>query len=88
MFPPLLHPTEKTYLRIKVTTKQPKTEYLSTLDDGTIKIRLKAVPEKWRANEELIRFLAETFNIHKDAIEIIAGATDTVKLVRIGGSTI
>jgi hypothetical protein len=46
MFPPLLLPNEKTYLRIKVTTKQPKTEYMDTLDDGTIKIHLKAVPEK------------------------------------------
>lgn len=72
MFPPALHPIEKTYLRIKVTTKQPRTEYLSTLDDGTIKIRLKAVPEKGRANEELIRFLSETLGVRKDMIEIIA----------------
>lgn len=84
MFPPPLHPNEKTYLRIKVTTKQPKTEYINTLDDGTIKIRLKAVPEKGRANEELIRFLAEALAVRKDTIEIIAGASDTVKLVRIG----
>ncbi|MDD5198120.1 MAG: DUF167 domain-containing protein [Candidatus Gracilibacteria bacterium] len=84
MFPPLLNSNEKTYLRIKVTTKQPKTEYLSTLDDGTIKIRIKAVPEKGKANEELIRFLAEVLGIRKSTIEIIAGATDTVKLVRIG----
>ena len=84
MFPPLLNSNEKTYLRIKVTTKQPKTEYLSTLDDGTIKIRLKAVPEKGKANEELIRFLAEVLWIRKSTIEIIAWATDTVKLVRIG----
>ncbi len=84
MLPITLHPTEKTYLRIKVTTKQPKTEYLSILADGTIKIRLKAVPEKGRANEELIRFLAEELGIRKDTIEVISGATDTVKLVRIG----
>ncbi|MDD5377221.1 MAG: DUF167 domain-containing protein [Candidatus Gracilibacteria bacterium] len=84
MFPPTLNPDEKTYLRIKVTTKQPKTEYLSTLDDGTIKIRLKAVPEKGRANEELVRFLSEALGVRKDTIEIIAGASDTVKLVRIG----
>ncbi|MDD2892102.1 MAG: DUF167 domain-containing protein [Candidatus Gracilibacteria bacterium] len=83
--PPItLNPTGKTYLRIKVTTKQPKTEYLSTLDDGTIKIRLKAVPEKGRANEELIRFLAEELRVRKDTIEVVSGATDTVKLVRIG----
>ncbi|MDD2745111.1 MAG: DUF167 domain-containing protein [Candidatus Gracilibacteria bacterium] len=84
MFPPLLS-SEKTYLRIKVTTKQPKTEYIETLDDGTIKIRLKAVPEKDRANQELKKFLGEIFGISKSKIEIISGATDTVKLVRIEG---
>lgn len=59
MFPPPLNPDGKTHLRIKVTTKQPKTEYVGALDDGTIKIRLKAVPEKGKANEELIRFLSK-----------------------------
>lgn len=63
MFPPHLKLGEKTYLRIKVTTKQPRTEYLSTLADGTIKIRLRAVPEKGKANQELIRFLAEELEI-------------------------
>ncbi len=72
MFPPILNPSEKTHLRIKVTTKQPKTEYISTLDDGTIKIRLKAVPEKGKANEELIRFLSKELKIQKDIIEIIS----------------
>lgn len=84
MLPITLHPKEKTYLRIKVTTKQPKTEYLSTLADGTIKIRLKAVPEKGRANEELIRFLSEELGVRKDTIEVVSGATDTVKLIKIG----
>ncbi len=84
MFPPILNPNEKTYLKIKVTTKQPKTEYINTLDDGTIKIRIKAVPEKGKANEELIRFLSKELKIEKDMIEITSGTTDTIKLVRIG----
>ncbi len=46
MIPVILHSREKTYLRIKVTTSQPKTEYIETLDDGTLKIRLHAAPEK------------------------------------------
>lgn len=83
MLPIKLNSEAKTYVRVKVTTKQPKTEYMNTLDDGTIKIRLRAVPERGRANAELIRFLAEELDISKDRIEIIAGASDTTKLVRI-----
>jgi hypothetical protein len=33
-------------LKIKVVTKQSKTEFFAIMDDGTLKIRLKAVPEK------------------------------------------
>lgn len=84
MLPIILNPVGKTHLRVKVTTKQPRTEYMSTLGDGTLKIRLKAVPEKGRANEELVRFLAEELGVEKNTIEVISGATDTVKLIRIG----
>jgi hypothetical protein len=37
---------KKIVVKIKVTTKQPKTEFFAVMDDGTLKIRLKAVPEK------------------------------------------
>lgn len=84
MFPPKVTPGEKIYLRIKVTPKQPRTEYLSTLDDGTIKIRLSAVPERGKANAELIRFLSEELGIPKNKIEIVMGTADPVKLVRVG----
>jgi uncharacterized protein YggU (UPF0235/DUF167 family) len=49
---------QKNYIRIKVTTRQPKTEFYSLMDDGTLKFRLKAVPENGKANEELIRFMS------------------------------
>jgi uncharacterized protein YggU (UPF0235/DUF167 family) len=52
------------------------------MDDGTLKIRLKAVPEKWLANKELIRFLSDELKIHKSKFDIISGATDNVKLIR------
>lgn len=74
---------EKTYLRIKVVTRQNKTEFFGMLDDGTLKIRLKAVPEKGKANKELVGFLSEELSIDSSRIEIIAGASDTTKLVRI-----
>lgn len=74
---------QKNYIKIKVTPRQSKTELYWVMDDWTIKIRLKAVPEKWKANEELTRFLSASLNISKDRIEIIAWAGDSVKLVRI-----
>lgn len=73
----------KAYLRIKVTPRQSKTEFFQVMEDGTLKIRLKAIPEKWKANLELIRYLSEELNIPKAKIEIISGAGDEVKMVRI-----
>lgn len=51
--------------------------------DGTIKIRLKAVPEKGKANAELCRFLAEHYGIPHQNVELLSGATDTRKMVKV-----
>ena len=75
------HPWE--YFRIKVIPKQPRTEYAETIDDGTIKIRLKAVPEKGKANEALIDYLAQELAIPKSNISILSGMKDRIKLVKI-----
>lgn len=71
------------YLRIKVLPKSPKTELVDTLADGTLKIRVAAPPEKGKANKELIRFLSEHYNVPKDAISILSGKTDALKLIKI-----
>lgn len=59
------------------------TEFVERMDDDTLKIRLKAVPEKGKANEELIRFLAKTLGIQKSDVVIVSGGTDTRKLLKI-----
>ena len=74
---------DKWYLRIKVTPRCPKTEAYAVLDDGTVKVRIKAIPEKWKANTELIDFLAKDLQIDKNSIELISWATDRTKLIRI-----
>lgn len=55
-----------------------------TDDSGeqTIKIRIKAVPEKGKANIELIKFLSSELNIPKDKINIISGKSTQLKLIR------
>lgn len=70
-------------MRVKVIPKSSKTELVETMADGTLKIRVKAPPEKGKANKELIKFLAEHFGTRKESITIISGKTDHIKLIKI-----
>ena len=70
-------------LSIKVTPKSKKTEYYGKLSNGIFKIRLKATPEKGKANEELIDFLAESFKINPREIQLVSGHSSPRKKVQI-----
>lgn len=74
---------QKNYIKIKVTPNQSKTELFNVLEDNTLKIRIKAIPEKWKANNELILFLSKELQISKDLIEIMSWAGDSTKIIRI-----
>ena len=52
---------------------------------GAIAMKISAVPEKGKANEELIAFLAKTLKIPKRRISIIRGFSSRDKTVRIDG---
>jgi hypothetical protein len=71
------------YLRIKAIPGAPKTEVKGEMADGTLKIAVAAAPEKGKANQELIRFIAEEFGVPKAAVKIISGAAARIKLVKI-----
>lgn len=75
------------YLRIKVIPKSPKNEITEIMEDSdgdqTIKIRIKAVPEKGKANAELIKFLSKELGIPRENISIISGKSDQLKLIKI-----
>lgn len=70
-------------LSIRVIPKAPRTEWAGVLADGSLKVKLHAVPEKGKANEELVRFLAAELDVPRERVEIVAGATNTRKQVRI-----
>lgn len=74
---------QKNYLKIKVTPNQSRSELFNVLEDWTLKIRIKAIPEKWKANIELISFLSKELSISKDIIEIMSWAGDSTKIIRI-----
>ncbi len=71
-------------IKVKVIPKSPRTEIVGTMDDGTIKIRVAATPEKGKANAELIAFLAKHYGVARSQIVIITGETSHTKQIRIG----
>jgi uncharacterized protein len=74
---------KEVYLRIKVLPGAGKSAFLDTMADGTIKIAVAAAPEKGKANQELIKFLATEMGVRRYQIEIISGAGDRTKLVKV-----
>ena len=53
--------------------------------DEALKIKVSAAPEKGKANQCLIKFLAEQLGVKKNAVSIISGTTGPVKHVQISG---
>jgi uncharacterized protein (TIGR00251 family) len=75
-------------LNIKVTPKAKRTEYVDTMADGTLKIRLKAVPENGKANEELVAFLAKSIKIATHEIQLLSGHSSPRKRIQIPDSSL
>lgn len=73
------------YKRIKVLPRSKQNEVVGEMDDGTLKVRIKAAPEKGKANKELIGFLASHYGVGRDDVEIVGGKTDQIKLIKING---
>ncbi len=69
--------------RVKVIPKSARTEVTGEMADGTVKIKVAAVPEKGKANAELCSFLAREFGVPQNRVEVIAGQTSPVKVVRV-----
>lgn len=78
-----LHTRGQLMLTVKVVPKSSDTQWAEDLADGTGKIRLAAVPEKGRANQELCRFLAGEFGVPQSQVQIVRGDTSPRKRVRI-----
>ncbi len=73
-------------LRVKVRPKSKANEIVDTMEDGTIKVRVKAAPEKGKANKEVIEVLAKEYGVKKSEVEIVGGKVDQIKLIKINES--
>ncbi len=72
-------------LRVKVIPKSSRSEIVGQLPDGTLRIKIAAVPEKGKANAELCAFLANHYGVAKSSVEVVAGHTASLKTIRVIG---
>ncbi len=70
-------------LAVRVTPRSSKNEIVEVLNDGTIKVHLTAPPVEGKANEALVKFLAEVLDVAPSRIEVVAGANGRDKLISV-----
>ncbi len=70
---------------VKVVPRASRSEVAGTMADGSLKVKVAAVPEKGKANQEFCAVLARHFDVPARSVEVISGAASTRKLVRIHG---
>ncbi len=72
-------------LRIRVTPNASKCGVSGTFSDSIgavfLKISLISVPEKGKANQELIKYLAKTLHESKESFSLLSGETDRCKKI-------
>jgi len=69
-------------LSVKVQPRS-KTPGVEKLADGSFRVRVSAVPEKGRANREVLERLAEFLDIPPSRLTLVRGETSSNKLIKI-----
>lgn len=67
---------------VKVSPRSSRNE-ITKISEGEYKAKLTAAPVDNKANDMLIKILAEYFDLPKSSLKIIGGKTTRIKLVEI-----
>lgn len=78
-----LDKNNEVYIAVKVMPNAPRSTIKGFLEDKTLKVDIKAVPENGKANIELIKLFSRIFSLKKENIKIISGAGTRKKLIKI-----
>jgi uncharacterized protein (TIGR00251 family) len=65
-----------------------KRSEISGLHGEALKIRLAAPPIEGRANEALLRFIADKFDVPQREVELLRGGQSRHKMVKVTGSAV
>lgn len=69
--------------RVKVRPQARVSRFRGPLGEDTFKVDIAAPPEDGKANDALVRFLAEKFEVSRSRVEILTGQTGRLKMVRL-----
>jgi uncharacterized protein (TIGR00251 family) len=67
-------------VHVKPRSNQSKVE---KIDDGQYWVWVRAVPEKGKANAEMLELIAHYFDVPKSTVRIVIGKTAREKMVEI-----
>jgi uncharacterized protein YggU (UPF0235/DUF167 family)/CheY-like chemotaxis protein len=68
---------------VKAVPRAARSEVMGITSDGAMKVRVAAVPDKGKANEELRDTLADWFAVPKSNVELLHGETSQRKVWRV-----
>jgi uncharacterized protein (TIGR00251 family) len=70
-------------LTVKVIPKASRNEIAGLPEQGTLKVKITAAPEKGKANAAICEYLAEQFGVSRRNVTILRGETSHTKQVEI-----
>ncbi|WP_054815715.1 DUF167 domain-containing protein [Nocardia arizonensis] len=68
-----------TAVRATITPNSRKGPLVETLDDGTLRLYVRAPAVEGKANKAAVELLAEHFGVPKSAVRLVSGATSRFK---------
>ncbi|HAL49314.1 MAG: hypothetical protein CL694_05610 [Chloroflexi bacterium] len=71
-------------LQVRVTPRA-KRNAIELDDDGRIRVRVTAVPERGKANAAVVALIAKTLGLSKRSIAVVRGHTSRDKLIAVDG---
>ena len=75
------------HLRVTPNAGRDLIEGVEVRDDGSsvLRLRVRAVPDKGKANAAVVALLAKALSVPKSSISVVAGETARLKTVAIAG---
>ena len=71
-----------TLLEVKVQPRS-KTPGVEKLADGSFRVRVRAAPERGRANREVVEKLAEFLDVPPSRLSVVRGEKSSAKWVKV-----